>query len=81
MKDIVNRIEDKVISSLRNLKQPTKALLGRKEYRALVKSFTPTERIRLKPTNMKPTNVKRVYFANAQIEIVKTKHKSYLRVV
>ncbi len=78
--DLMKRIEDKAADAVANFRAPTKILLGKREVRQLTKMFYPRERIQLFETPKK-ADIAAIYVKKATMDIVRTKHKSYLRVI
>lgn len=78
---IEERIENKAMNLMMAMKMPTKAYLGRREFNLFNKQFQAKQLI-LPPsgTQCKYT-LPTIWTSSSAIEIIKTRHKSYLRVI
>lgn len=77
MKSVSERIEEKALELFNKFLVPTKAYVGVKEYGELNRVFMPKERI----SPLQTTKISKVcVLRGSYIDIIPTKHESYLRV-
>jgi hypothetical protein len=78
---IEERIENKAINLWIRMENPTKAYLGRREFNLFNKQFQAKQRILPPPGTQCKYIPATIWTHTSQIEIIKTRHKSYLRVI
>lgn len=80
MQSVMQRIEQKVIEAIAQFKKPTYVLVGKAEWAQLNCRAIPKD-LGLKLNNPEDSQVLKIHTIECVVDIRKTKHKSYLRVI